>query len=150
MNKDTKIIPATIEKGEYTIYFYGTDDTKYTGGTIKVNPAEVTIWEGSFNNGEWAGNQDLAWGGYDWSKVKVGQVLTFYCTANDPTTKWCCVSVRQGVEWKNLDGTSQLDGNGSTTTLTYTISAAALEQLINNGGLVFTGTGMTITKVTLK
>ena len=143
-------IPTTIEKGEYTIYFYGTDDTKYTGGTIKVNPAEVTIWEGSFNNGEWAGNQDLAWGGYDWSKVKVGQVLTFYCTANDPTTKWCCVSVRQGVEWKNLDGTSQLDGNGSTTTLTYTISAAALEQLINNGGLVFTGTGMTITKVTLK
>lgn len=143
-------IPTTIEKGEYTIYFYGTDDTKYTGGTIKVNPAEVTIWEGSFNNGEWAGNQDLAWGGYDWSKVKVGQVLTFYCTANDPAAEWCCVDVRQGTEWKNLDGDHQLNGNGSTTTLTYTISAAALKQLINNGGLVFTGTGMTITKVTLK
>ena len=143
-------IPTTIEKGEYTIYFYGTDDTKYTGGTIKVNPAEVTIWEGSFNNGEWAGNQDLAWGGYDWSKVKVGQVLTFYCTANDPAAEWCCVDVRQGTKWANLDGDHQLNGNGSTTTLTYTISAAALKQLINNGGLVFTGTGMTITKVTLK
>ena len=143
-------IPTTIEKGEYTIYFYGTDDTKYTGGTIKVNPAEVTIWEGSFNNGEWAGNQDLAWGGYDWSKVKVGQVLTFYCTANDPAAEWCCVDVRQGTKWANLDGDHQLNGNGSTTTLTYTISAAALKQLINNGGLVFTGIGMTITKVTLK
>lgn len=143
-------IPTTIEKGEYTIYFYGTDDTKYTGGTIKVNPAEVTIWEGSFNNGEWAGNQDLAWGGYDWSKVKVGQVLTFYCTANDPAAEWCCVDVRQGTEWKNLDGDHQLNGNGSTTVLTYTISAAALDQLVNNNGLVFTGTGMTITKVTLK
>lgn len=146
----TFMIPTTIEKGEYTLYFYDADGAKYTGGTIKVNPAEVTIWEGSFNNGEWAGNQDLAWGGYDWSKVKVGQVLTFYCTANDPAAEWCCVDVRQGTEWKNLDGDHQLNGNGSTTTLTYTISAAALKQLINNGGLVFTGTGMTITKVTLK
>ena len=141
---------TTIEKGEYTLYFYDADGAKYTGGTIKVNPAEVTIWEGSFNNGEWAGNQDLAWGGYDWSKVKVGQVLTFYCTANDPASGWCCVDVRQGTEWKNLDGDHQLNGNGSTTVLTYTISAAALDQLVNNNGLVFTGTGMTITKVTLK
>ena len=146
----TFMIPTTIEKGEYTLYFYDADGAKYTGGTIKVNPAEVTIWEGSFNNGEWAGNQDLAWGGYDWSKVKVGQVLTFYCTANDPAAEWCCVDVRQGTKWANLDGDHQLNGNGSTTTLTYTISAAALKQLINNGGLVFTGTGMTITKVTLK
>ena len=146
----TFMIPTTIEKGEYTLYFYDADGAKYTGGTIKVNPAEVTIWEGSFNNGEWAGNQDLAWGGYDWSKVKVGQVLTFYCTANDPAAEWCCVDVRQGTEWKNLDGDHQLNGNGSTTVLTYTISAAALDQLVNNNGLVFTGTGMTITKVTLK
>lgn len=146
----TFMIPTTIEKGEYTLYFYDADGAKYTGGTIKVNPAEVTIWEGSFNNGEWAGNQDLAWGGYDWSKVKVGQVLTFYCTANDPAAEWCCVDVRQGTEWKNLDGDHQLNGNGSTTVLTYTISAAALDQLVNNNGLVFTGTGMTITKITLK
>jgi hypothetical protein len=146
----TFMIPTTIEKGEYTLYFYDADGAKYTGGTIKANPVEVTIWEGSFNNGEWAGNQDLAWGGYDWSKVKVGQVLTFYCTANDPASGWCCVDVRQGTEWKNLDGDHQLNGNGSTTVLTYTISAAALDQLVNNNGLVFTGTGMTITKVTLK
>ena len=84
------------------------------------------------------------------STLKVGQVLTFYCTANDPASGWCCVDVRQGTEWKNLDGDHQLNGNGSTTVLTYTISAAALDQLVNNNGLVFTGTGMTITKVTLK
>lgn len=146
----TFMIPATIEKGEYTLYFYDADGTKYTGGTIKANPVEVTIWEGSFNNDGWAGNEALSWGRYDWSQVKAGQVLTFYCTANDPAAEWCCVSVRQGVEWINLDGTYQLNGNGSTTTLTYTISADALKQLINNGGLIITGTGMTITKVTLK
>ena len=146
----TFMIPATIEKGEYTLYFYDADGAKYTGGTIKATPAEVTIWEGSFNNAGWAGNQALAWGAYNWSKVKVGQVLTFYCTANDPAAEWCCVDVRQGTSWANLDGDHQLNGNGSTTVLTYTISAAALDQLINNNGLVFTGDGMTITKITLK
>ena len=145
-------IPTTIEKGEYTIYFYGTDDTKYTGGTIKANPAEVTIWEGSFNNGEWAGNQDLAWGGYDWSKVKVGQVLTFYCTANDPDPqKWCCVILKYpATNWPALDDTSQLNGNGSTTVLKYTITETALEHLQNDNGLVIQGYEMTITKITLK
>ena len=147
------LIPETIAIGEHTLYFHDADGTKFTGGKIKVNSAEVTIWEGTCNTGNWAGAiENLSWGRYDWSKVKVGQVLTFYCTANDPDPgKWCCVILKYpATNWPALDDTSQLNGNGSTTVLKYTITETALEHLQNDNGLVIQGYEMTITKITLK
>ena len=65
--------------------------------------------------------------------------------------KWCCVILKYpATNWPALDDTSQLNGNGSTTVLKYTITETALEHLQNDNGLVIQGYEMTITKITLK
>lgn len=142
-------IPASIAPATYDFIFITPEETKFTVGKIIVNSAEKTIWTGSFDCANWAGNQDLAWGGYDWSTVKAGQVLTFYFTANDTSAGWVCISVRQGDKWSNLPN-AQIDLTGSSTVATYTLTETALNQLVNNGGLVVTGKDVTITKITLK
>ena len=142
-------IPASIAPATYDFIFITPEETKFTVGKIIVNSAEKTIWTGSFDCANWAGNQDLAWGGYDWSTVKAGQVLTFYFTANDTSASWVCISVRQGDKWDNLPN-AQIDLTGSSTVATYTLTETALNQLVNNGGLVVTGKDVTITKITLK
>lgn len=142
-------IPASIAPATYDFIFITPEETKFTVGKIIVNSAEKTIWTGSFDCANWAGNQDLAWGGYDWSTVKAGQVLTFYFTADDTSASWVCISVRQGDKWSNLPN-AQIDLTGSSTVATYTLTETALNQLVNNGGLVVTGKDVTITKITLK
>lgn len=114
------------------------------------NSLETAIWEGSWTNSGWGGNQDLGWGGYDWSTVKPGTLLRAYCTPIDPTA-WWCISFRHGDGWGNLPGDAgaQIDtpeGGVAELTLTKEI----LDDLIANGGLIITGDGYTLTKVTLE
>lgn len=114
------------------------------------NSREETIWSGEWTNSGWSGNQDLAWGGYDWSTVKAGSILRAYCTAIDPTA-WWCVSFRHGDGWANLPGDvgSQIDTpEGGVAQIT--LSKEIIDDLVANGGLVITGDGYTLTKVTLE
>lgn len=53
--------------------------------------APKSIWSGSFSNAGWAGNQDLAWGGYDWSTVKAGQTL-YFTVEKVNKGAWGCLS----------------------------------------------------------
>ena len=115
------------------------------------NSLEEAIWTGEWANSGWGGNQDLAWGGYDWSTVKAGSVLRAYCTPLVDEGAWWCISFRHGNGWGNLPGDvgSQIDtpeGGIAQITLTRDI----LDDLIENGGLVITGDGYTLTKVTLE
>ena len=110
-------------------------------------PQEKTIWEGSFNNAGWAGNQDLAYGAFDWSAVTAGQVLTFYCTPNDPAASWWCISLRVGDSWGALNGVpGQYD---NPTELKVELTQEILDHLLSANGMVITGEGCTITKITL-
>lgn len=117
---------------------------------INPNNLEKTIWEGPWSNAGWAGNQDLAWGGYDWSSVKAGKILTVYGSTNGAS--WGCVSLRHGNGWANLPSPcpSQFDFNETTTSCSLELTAEILQDLIDNGGLVITGDAVTISRITLK
>lgn len=115
------------------------------------NSREEAIWEGSWTNSGWGGNQDLAWGGFDWSTVKAGTVLRAYCTPIVGDGEWWCISFRHGDGWGNLPGDvgTQIDtpeGGVAEIVLTQEV----LDDIIAGGGLVITGDGYTLTKVTLE
>lgn len=119
--------------------------------------APTAIWTGEFSNAGWGGNQDLAWGGYDWSTVKAGQTLYFSVKKNN-TGEWACLSLRHGDGWGalvdavNADGNNQFDvaNDVDATTIEFVLTQAAVDDLVNNGGLVMTGDNLTITQVAIK
>ena len=115
------------------------------------NSLEEAIWTGEWTNSGWGGNQDLAWGGFDWSTVKAGSVLRAYCTPIGDEGSWWCVSFRHGDGWGNLPGDvgSQIDTPAGGVA-EIILSREVLDDLIAKGGLVITGDGYTLTKVTIE
>lgn len=119
--------------------------------------APTAIWTGEFSNAGWAGNQDLAWGGYDWSLVEAGQTL-YFSVQKVEAGKWACLSLRHGNGWGalvdavNAEGKNQYDlgDDVNATTIEFTLTQAAIDDLVANGGLVMTGDNLIITKVAIK
>lgn len=119
--------------------------------------APKSIWSGSFSNAGWAGNQDLAWGGYDWSTVKAGQTL-YFTVEKVNKGAWGCLSLRHGNNWGalvdavNEAGNNQFDvgDDVDATTITFTLTQAAIDDLVANGGLVMTGDNLIVTNVAIK
>lgn len=125
---------------------------KYTVSFTKV------IWEGSSDIGNWGGNQDLGWDGYDWSSVQPGTIITVYYTLNTGTTDW---QIRLGgcaIEWGALPDIPAAYLEAGSTKFSATLTEEALEVLSRRNpddnnkmyGLVVTGRNFTMTKVTLK
>lgn len=114
--------------------------------------APTTIWSGSFDASGWAGNQDLAWGAYDWSLVEAGQTL--YFTVAKVTTGACgCISLRHGDSWGALvdaPGQFDVDADVDATTIEFTLTQGAIDDLVANGGLVITGDNLVLSKVAIK
>lgn len=110
---------------------------------------ETVIWAGNFEIGSWnAAMQELAWGGYDWSTVKPGQVLTVYLKPNW-VEGWSQIRVGNG-SWAALPGT--LDVNPlaeDDTKFTVTLTQAMIDEMVANSGLVICGAWFTVTKITL-
>lgn len=125
---------------------------KYTISFAKV------IWEGSSDIGNWVGNQELGWDGYDWSSVHPGTIITVYYTLNTGTTDW---QIRLGgcaIEWGALPDIPAAGLEAGSTKFSATLTEEALEVLSRRNpddnnkmyGLVVTGCNFTMTKVTLK
>ena len=110
---------------------------------------ETTIWAGNFYIGNWnAGMQDLAWGGYDWSTAKAGQVLTVYLKP-DMSEGWSQIRVGNG-SWAALPGTADVNPlTAEDTKFSVTLTQAMIDEMVANGGLVICGAFFTITKITL-
>lgn len=110
-----------------------------------------TIWTGSWSCSGWAGNQDLAWGGYDWSTFKLGKSIVFTFASVDPTASWGCISPRMGQGWGNLS-TGQFDFTPSAEDqkITFTPTADDITNLQTQGGLVITGDGFILKKVSIE
>ncbi len=107
------------------------------------------IWEGLFECSGWNGDQSLAWGGFDWSTAKAGQTLFFHFTSSKAEGEWFCISLRHGDSWGALvDAPGQYDSPESP--MGVKLTQAMLDDLIANGGLVITGDGYILTKVSLK
>lgn len=107
------------------------------------------IWEGLFECSGWNGDQSLAWGGYDWSTAKAGQTLFFHFTSSKAEGEWFCISLRHGTSWGNLAGApGQYDSPESP--MGVKLTQEMIDDLVANGGLVITGDGFNLTKVSLK
>ncbi|MDE5989362.1 MAG: hypothetical protein K2H17_08175 [Duncaniella sp.] len=112
---------------------------------------ETAIWTGAWDCGAWGGNQDLAWDGYDWSSVKPGQILRFYMTPAVAPGEWWCISLRHGDGWANLPGNvySQID-TPENNLLEVSLTKEIIDDLVANNGLVITGQGYRLDKVTIE
>jgi hypothetical protein len=153
--EEVRFIMPWLKVGKYDVNFHLFNGDVET----QANPIEVlleldikTIWEGEASL-VWSGMQELAWGGYDWSTVKPGTVLTAYFTLHE-ADYW---QVRFGNgSWGSLpSGLEVAPGEGNipmTAGATYyalTLTAADIDMLVNQGGLVMTGANYTLTKLTL-
>ena len=110
---------------------------------------ELTLWTGSTYIGNWSGSMaDLSWGGFDWSTIKPGQVLTVYLTP-DMSEGWSQIRVGNG-SWAALPGTSDVNAlSAEDTKFSVTLTQAMIDEMVNNGGLVICGAFFTVTKVTV-
>lgn len=111
---------------------------------------EETIWSGEWDCGVWQGNQDLAWGAFDWASVKAGQTLRFYMTPKVGDGDWWCISLRHGQDWGGLAGVPGQYDSPENGLLEVVLTQEMLDDLIANGGLVITGQDYILNKVTLE
>ena len=111
---------------------------------------ETTIWEKEWTCLGWDGNQDLAWGGYDWSSVKAGQKLRFYLTSTKAEGEWFCISLRHGDGWGNLPDPIPGQYDSPSSPLEVELTQNVIDDLVNSNGLVITGQDYTLTKITIE
>ena len=158
-DEEVRFLMPWNKAGMYNLSFHlfsGDVETVATQIEVGLELDIKTIWEGEASL-VWSGMQDLAWGGYDWSTVKPGTVLTAYFTLHEAdywqvrfaNGSWA--SIPSGVEIAS--GLGQGDGNipmtAGATYYAIKLTAADINMLVNEGGLVMTGANYTLTKLTL-
>ena len=154
-DEEVRFLMPWNKAGMYNLSFHlfsGDVETVATQIEVGLELDIKTIWEGEASL-NWSGMPDLAWGGYDWSTVKPGTVLTAYFTLHE-ADYW---QVRFGNgNWASLPtGVEIAGGEGNipmTAGATYyaiKLTAADIDMLVNQGGLVMTGANYTLTKLTL-
>lgn len=151
------VVPKTAETGVAAIKMVNYEGKEFISDvTMEVLAPEMTIWEGSVSFGNWAnGCQDLAWGGYDWNTVVVGQTLYFYFE-EDTSSTWWQLKLGQGDGWTTLpDFKKVADGEAvnieaGATKYAYSLGANDLKALQESGGLIFQGGYLTVKKITIE
>ena len=114
---------------------------------------ETVIWKGDVYV-NWNGMSDLSWGTFDWSAVTPGTVLTAYFSVDAPD--YSCLRIANG-SWQSLPSLMEYatDDYGDIvlqqgmTSFSLILTEDDCYELINNGGLVITGVGFTLEKLTL-
>ena len=128
----------------------------FTVTKVTLSILEEVIWSGSvtINWSDPVAMTALAYGGYDWSKVKAGTTLKLYYEV-DPTPGYINIRFGNG-SWAALPSTQGWgsDGNASPdpseTSIKTVLTAADLTELTTNNGLVICGAGITCKKVVLQ
>ena len=148
-NQITFVVPEGMGDGKVILVQHENYSVESDKISMYSEAPETTIWSGNFYIGNWnAGMQDLAWGGYDWSTAKPGQVLTVYLTP-DMSEGWSQIRVGNG-SWAPLPGTSDVNPlTAEDTKFSVTLTQAMIDEMVNNGGLVICGAFFTIHKITL-
>ena len=158
-DEEVRFLMPWNKAGMYNLSFHlfsGDVETVATQIEVGLELDIKTIWEGEASL-NWSGMQDLSWGGYDWSTVKPGTILTAYFTLHE-TDYWqvrfangSWASIPSGVEIAS--GLGQAEGNipmtAGATYYAIKLTAADINMLVNEGGLVMTGANYTLTKLTL-
>ena len=143
------VVPEGMGDGKVTLVQHDNYSVESDKISMYSEAPETTIWAGKFVIGNWnAGMQELAWGGYDWSTVKPGQVLTVYLTP-DMSEGWSQIRIGNG-SWAALPGTADVNPlTAADTKFSVTLTQAMIDEMVKNGGLVICGAFFTITKITL-
>ncbi|MBE6243341.1 MAG: hypothetical protein E7114_08020 [Bacteroidales bacterium] len=155
-DEEVRFLMPWCKAGMYNLNFHlfsGDVETVATQIEVGLELDIKTIWEGEAAL-NWSGMSDLSWGGYDWSTVKPGTVLTAYFNLDEAQTYW---QVRFGNgSWASIpSGLEAAPGEGNipmtpgTTYYAIKLTAADIDMLVNQGGLVMTGANYTLTKLTL-
>lgn len=153
--EEVRFLMPWMKAGMHTLSFHlfsGDVENVATQIEVGLELDIKTIWEGEVSL-NWSGMTDLSWGGYDWSTVKPGTVLTAYFTLAE-ADYW---QVRFGNgSWASIpSGLEAAPGEGNipmtpgTTYYAIKLTAADIDMLVNQGGLVMTGANYTLTKLTL-
>ena len=155
-DEEVRFLMPWNKAGMYSISFHlfeGDVETVATQIEVGLELDIQTIWEGS-EHITWTGMQNLAWGGFDWSTVKPGTVLTAYFTLDENPDYDPQIRFADG-NWNSLPtGVGIAGGEGNiivgagATYYSITLTAADLE-ILREKGLVMTGTFYTLTKMTL-
>lgn len=142
-------LPGSCGRGTVVTLVSGEESLDYVFDVIPQTHVGITIWEGFFENGGWAGMQDLAWGGFDWSTIPAGAIITLYVTPTVAEGEWWCVSLRHGQDWGNLPAPipGQYD-NPADGMVQFELTQEIKDDIINNGGFVVSGTSYILTKIT--
>ena len=144
------IVPEEMGDGNIVL-----TQNQFISATVKVmmwsDAPEVAIWAGEWVCSGWGGNQDLAWGGFDWSTITPGTKIRFYYKKNTAGA-WGCISLRHGDNWGALPDPipGQYDLSDDEGVLEVKFPQNVLDDIIANGGLVVTGDNYTLTRVTAK
>lgn len=153
LNGQTLIIqiPGSCGKTATVTLVSSNGEISYDIAVIPATHVGMTIWTGMWENPAWGGNQDLAWGGFDWSSVPAGAIMTVYMTPTVADGEWWCLSLRHGDGWGNLPdpvpGQYDMPENGIVA---VELTQNVLDDLVANGGLVITGQGYVLNKVTIE
>lgn len=122
-------------------------------GTGAEDPGEDTgatvLWEGEFEFVSWNGWQELAWGAYDWSKCKPGNVLRISGNPTNPSADWWVLSLKVGGlnGWDSLAGVPSQYGKPGI--LYIELTQEIIDDLVARNGLVIQGDGYIMTKIEL-
>ena len=145
-------LPDMAGKGTVLKLISSNGAVEYTIDCIPNNIQKKVIWSGSWDCGSWSGNQDLAWGGFDWSSVDLsaGTVTMIFDFTQDSSQGWWQLALRHGDGWADLPENSFFELAAGQSQLEVPLTQAMLDDLIANGGLVLTGCNYTLTKITLK
>ncbi|MCH5234412.1 MAG: hypothetical protein J1E16_03900 [Muribaculaceae bacterium] len=119
----------------------------YTYNFIPATKVSMVIWSDVWECAGWGGNQDLAWGGFDWTSVPAGAILTIYMTPTVDDGGWWCISLRHGDSWGNIPGLNDQYDTPENGILSVVLTQSILDDLNTNGGLVITGDGFIMNKV---
>ena len=155
-DEEVRFLMPWNKAGMYSLSFHlfdGDVETVATQIEVGLELDIKTIWTGN-EHLVWSGMQTLAWGGYDWSTVKPGTILTAYFTLDETADYWQ-VRFANG-SWSSLpSGLEAAPGEGNipmtpgTTYYSIKLTAADVDMLVNQGGLVMTGANYTLTEITL-
>ena len=149
----TFIVPAETSAGYQTIHLVLTTGEEIDWPVkvlVTAEYEEIVIWEGLTQTGSWGGNQDLAYGGYDWSTVAAGSTVRVYFTCNTSNPDgWWYLSLRHGDSWGHLPETIEYNPSQTDTYFDYVLTQEDIDDLIAHNGLVVQGYYIDITKISL-
>ena len=149
-SEEVRFIMPWNKVGMYNIEFHlynGDVETVATPIEVQLELQTIVLWEGDFTIGSWNGNQDLAYGAYDWSQAKPGDILQIIGEPVNPDANWWCLSLRVGYDWKNLNGVpGQYD---NCTSVEVKLTKEIIDHLVDQGGLILTGQDYKFSKISL-